>query len=130
MGTVAAIEWSRSEAVREECCSFAENPYLAADGRLYPCLLCHAEPFSASSVFEKGLTAALVEAAPLWSELMKISSCRAEELSECQGCPDKKLCAGGCMGRAWGSHGKLMLPDDRCEIRKKIYRCGKSTHCG
>jgi len=130
IGMVAAIEWSRSEAVREECCSFAENPYLTADGRLYPCLLCHCDDFSVTGVFEKGLSRALLEAAPLWRDLMKISSCRSEELPECRGCPDKKLCAGGCMGRAWGSHGNLMSVDDRCEVRKKIYRCGKNTQCG
>ncbi|HIJ94180.1 MAG TPA: radical SAM protein [Desulfuromonadales bacterium] len=122
IGMVAAIEWSRSESAREECCTFAENPYLAADGHLYPCLLCHAEPFSVASVFQKGLAVALVEAAPLWSELMKISSCRAGELPECRDCTGKKLCAGGCMGRAWGSHGNLMSADDRCDIRKKIYQ--------
>jgi radical SAM protein with 4Fe4S-binding SPASM domain len=122
IGMVAAIEWSRSETVREECCSFAENPYLAADGRLYPCLLCHCDDFSVTGVFEKGLDSALIEAAPLWAELLKMSHCRSEQLTECQECPGKELCAGGCMGRAWGSHGNLMSVDDRCEIRQKIYQ--------
>ena len=121
IGTVAAIEWSRSQAVREECCTFAENPYLTADGRLYPCLLCHTDDFMVSGVFEKGLERAFVEAAPIWAELMRISRCRPDEISGCRDCPGRQVCAGGCMGRAWGSHGDLMAADDRCHLRRSIY---------
>jgi len=122
IGTVAALEWHAGDAVREECCTFIENPYLASSGRLYPCLLCHADDYSVSGVFEKGLIAALAEGIPLWSSLLQVSRCRGEALTECGDCPGKLMCAGGCMGRAWGSCGDLMAADDRCSVRRKIYQ--------
>lgn len=121
LGTVAALEW-RTGAIREECCTFVENPYLTPSGRLYPCLLCHADEYSVTEVFEKGLVAALAEGAPLWSSLLGISSCRADAIPECQDCSGKPFCGGGCMGRAWGSCGSLLAADDRCETRRAIYQ--------
>jgi radical SAM protein with 4Fe4S-binding SPASM domain len=122
LGTVAALEWRAGDAVRQECCTFIENPYLTPSGRLYPCLLCHADDYSVTGVFEKGLAAALAEGAPLWSSLLRISRSRADEIPECRDCPGKPFCAGGCMGRAWGSCGNLLAVDDRCETRRAIYQ--------
>jgi radical SAM protein with 4Fe4S-binding SPASM domain len=122
IGTVAALEWHAGDAVRQGCCTFVENPYLTPSGRLYPCLLCHADEFSVSGVFEKGLAAALAEGAPLWTSLLRISHRRSEEIPECRDCPGRAACAGGCMGRAWGSCGNLLAADDRCEVRRAIYQ--------
>jgi len=127
IGTVAALEWWRGDAVRHDSCTFVENPYLTQAGRLYPCLLCHTDEFSVSAVFEKGLVDALAEGAPLWSSLLDISRSRADSMPECQDCPGKVLCAGGCMGRAWGSFGTLLCADDRCESRRAIYQRGCSS---
>jgi radical SAM protein with 4Fe4S-binding SPASM domain len=120
-GTVAAIEWQSGDAVRAECCTFIENPYLTPLGRLYPCLLCHTDEFSVSDVFAKGLTTALYEGMPLWESLLRISRQRTDALSECQECSGKQRCGGGCMGRAQGSLGELLAVDDRCEVRRSIY---------
>lgn len=122
IGTVAAIEWRTGDAVCGECCAFVENPYLTPSGRLYPCLMCHADEYSVTGVFEKGLVAALAEGAPLWSSLLRISRRRADEIPECLDCPEKPGCAGGCMGRAWGSCGSLLSADDRCKTRRAIYQ--------
>jgi len=128
IGTVAALEWQKGESVRQDCCTFIENPYLTPSGRLYPCLMCHADEYSVSGVYEKGLVDSLAEGAPLWASLLRISSCRADEIPECQECPGKLFCAGGCMGRAWGSCGSLLATDDRCGVRRAIYqRAGKSN---
>lgn len=121
IGTVAALEWGEGEALREECCTFAENPYLTPHGLLYPCLMCHADPFAVSGVMEKGLAEAFAEGAPLWSALLEISRTRIEALAECRECPGRQKCAGGCMGRAWGSCGDLQAPDDRCQLRREVY---------
>ncbi|MBV5341036.1 MAG: radical SAM protein [Deltaproteobacteria bacterium] len=126
LGTVAALEWWRGDTVRHGSCTFVENPYLTQAGRLYPCLLCHTDEFSVTSVFEKGLAVAFNEGAPLWSSLLRISRSRADSIPECQDCPGKRLCAGGCMGRAWGSYGTLLCTDDRCESRRAIYQRGCS----
>ncbi|MBL0225298.1 MAG: radical SAM protein [Geobacteraceae bacterium] len=122
IGTVAALEWRAGDAVRQDCCSFIENPYLTPSGRLYPCLMCHADEFSVSGVFEKGLVAALAEGCPLWSSLRRISCSRSEGLPECRDCPGRQSCAGGCMGRAWASCGNLRAADDRCRVRRGIYQ--------
>lgn len=121
-GSVAAVEWHKGAAVRTDCCNFVENPYLAPDGRLYPCLLCHADEYSVTTVFEKGLAAAFAEGASLWSSLQRLSRCRADAVAECRDCPVKPFCGGGCMGRAWGSCGNLMAADDRCQVRRAIYQ--------
>lgn len=120
IGTVAALEWRKGESVRQECCTFVENPYLTPAGRLYPCLMCHTDEYSVTGVFEKGLAAAFSEGAPLWSSLHRISRCRADEIPECRDCPVKSFCGGGCMGRAWGSCGNLLAADDRCQVRRAI----------
>lgn len=121
-GSVAAVEWHKGAAVRSECCIFVENPYLTPSGRLYPCLLCHADEYSVTAVFEKGLAVAFAEGAPLWSSLQRLSRCRADAIPECRDCPVKPFCGGGCMGRAWGSCRNLLAADDRCQVRRVIYR--------
>ena len=119
-GTIAAVEWRRHTIPRSECCTFIENPYLTPDGRLYPCLLCHTQDFSVSGMFEKSLVAAIIEGAPLWSTLKGISRDRANAIPKCRNCPVRAVCAGGCMGRAWGSQGNLETTDDRCTVRRTI----------
>lgn len=127
IGTVAAIEWRKGEAIRQECCTFVENPYLTPSGILYPCLLCHTDDYAVTEVFEKGLVAALAEGTQTWSALQRISHRRADEIQECQDCSGKPFCGGGCMGRAWGSCGSLLSPDDRCETRRAIYQQSRNS---
>jgi len=122
LGSVAALEWRIGEPVRQGWCTFIENTYLTPAGRLYPCLMCHADEYSVSGVFEKGLAAALVEGAPLWSALLQISRSRVDEIPQCQECPGKLFCAGGCLGRAWGSCGNRLAADDRCGVRRAVYQ--------
>ncbi len=121
LGTTAPLEWLKGDACRTECCTFVENPYLTPDGKLYPCLLCHADDYAVTDVYAKSLAAALAEGAPLWSTLLGTSHRRAESLSQCRECPGQSSCAGGCMGRAWGSRGDLLAADDRCGLRRTIY---------
>lgn len=129
LGNVSAVEWCCSEAVRDEGCTFIENPYLTPKGRLYPCLLCHTDDYSVSGVFEKGFIAALAEGAAAWATLMQISRSRIGALPVCRECTGRDNCAGGCMGRAWGSTGNLLAEDDRCSFRKAIYNRGNQfTH--
>lgn len=124
IGRVAALEWRAGDSVRQDCCTFVENPYLTPSGRLYPCLMCHTDEFSVTGVFDKGLAVALAEGAPLWSSLLRISQARANAIPQCRDCLEKPSCAGGCMGRAWGSRGNLLAVDDRCDVRRAIYQRG------
>ncbi|HIJ86340.1 MAG TPA: radical SAM protein [Desulfuromonadales bacterium] len=121
IGTVAAVEWRSDMSVRQECCSFIENPYITPTGRIYPCLLCHTDEFSVGALYEKGLAAALVEGVPLWSSLLRVSQERLESIAECRDCPGRTSCAGGCLGRAWAGSGNLYAADDRCGARRAVY---------
>lgn len=121
LGTVAALEWRRQESWRTECCTFAENPYLTADGRLYPCVMCHADSHAVTGALGKSLASVLSEGAPLWAALTEISRNRSSSTSLCSDCPGRPLCAGGCMGRAWQSCGDFLAVDDRCQVRRAIY---------
>ena len=122
LGKVASLEWHKGGADRSEYCTFIENPYLTARGRLYPCVLCHTDEYSVSSVFRKGLAAAYGEGAPRWRDLLEISRTRSETLKQCHDCPGCRSCSGGCMGRAWESCGNLLAVDDRCAVRRTIYQ--------
>lgn len=128
IGNTAALEWLKGDAPRTECCTFVENPYLTPGGDLYPCVLCHADGFAVTGVFAKSLAAAFAEGAPLWSALLKTSRRRSDAIQECRDCPGQSDCAGGCMGRAWGSRGDLLAADDRCELRRSIYQKKNSRH--
>ncbi|HTP64093.1 MAG TPA: radical SAM protein [Geobacteraceae bacterium] len=128
IGTTAPLEWHKGDSARTECCTFIENPYLTPGGRLYPCLLCHADDFAVTGVHDKSLASALAEGALLWSSLLGTSHRRAESLSECRECPGRTNCAGGCMGRAWGSCGDLLAADDRCGLRRTIYERQEAPH--
>ncbi|MDO9069756.1 MAG: SPASM domain-containing protein, partial [Deltaproteobacteria bacterium] len=124
IGTVPALAWKTGATVRQESCTFIENPYLTPSGRLYPCLFCHNDEFSVTGVYEKGLVNSLAEGIPLWRSLLRISRSRIEAIPECRDCPGQLSCAGGCMGRAWGSCSNLLAADDRCEVRRAIYQMG------
>jgi radical SAM protein with 4Fe4S-binding SPASM domain len=125
LGTMAALAWRGGNGAPAKGCTFAQSPYLTPRGILYPCVLCHADDFAVAGVFDKGLAAALVEGAPPWSALLRISRSRAENNPACRDCPELDICAGGCIGRAWGSCGNLLAADDRCEVRKTVYRLKK-----
>ena len=127
IGKMAALEWRGEASPRSECCTFVENPYLTPGGLLYPCVLCHADDFAVAGVFAKSLADAFAEGAPLWATLLQTSRSRAAALGQCRDCPGSLACAGGCMGRAWGSCGDLMAADDRCELRRTIYQRKKES---
>jgi radical SAM protein with 4Fe4S-binding SPASM domain len=82
--------------------------------------MCHAPDYAVTEVFAKGLHAALREGVPRWSELQLLSRTRATSLSECQDCALRQSCAGGCMGRAWGSFGAFLVAEDRCGQRRLV----------
>jgi len=120
LGSLAFFAWQGGEEPASGC-SFVENPYLAADGRLYPCVLCHADSHAVAGVPGKGLLASFAEGCRLWSSLRRVSLDRAKEMTTCRDCPGRELCAGGCLGRSWAAHGDFFSPDDRCSCRRSVY---------
>lgn len=126
-GKIAALEWYTANTLAASECTFVENPYLSADGTLYPCLLCHADSYAVEGVFTKALDAVFAEGAPLWASLLRISHNRAATISQCRTCTDQTLCGAGCPGRTWGSCGDFIAPEDRCALRRAIYKRRKSS---
>lgn len=120
LGNLTALEWWRGQPPATGCCRFVEQPYLTPAGRLYPCLMCHAEAYAVTGMFEKSLAAALVEGASLWADLQARCRLRPHTLAACQSCPEQRVCAAGCPGRALGSSGDLQAPDDRCALRQAL----------
>jgi radical SAM protein with 4Fe4S-binding SPASM domain len=121
LGTFPAVEWWKGrDRARGSPCEFAARPYVAARGTIHPCTLCHAGDFAAGGAFERPLSEALAEAIPRWSELAQLARVRSATLAECQQCPARLSCAGGCMGRAHAVRGSLAAVEDRCELRRAV----------
>ena len=123
-GRLSAIEWWKGRlGARGSPCNFLDHPYVASDGTLYPCLLCHDGDFSVARAFERPLAAALAEGIPRWAELQRLARDRTEALSAsaCRECPAKLACAGGCMGRAHAAGGSLAETEDRCALRQAAF---------
>ncbi len=122
IGNVAALEWRRETAEGENiCCDFIETPYVTAEGRLYPCVMLHADDYAAMAVYDRPLTTAIAEKIAAWSRLAEINRTRRTRLKACQGCPDHGRCRAGCMGRAFSAYGDFFAVEDRCRLRQAVY---------
>ena len=119
MACVAALEWCPEKTARGGC-DFIRNPYLTLQGTLYPCLLCHAADYAVQGVYQKGLKAALIDGITPWTALLRLSRQRLEAIKDCHQCHCSTSCAGGCMGRAYGSFGDFMVAEDRCRQRQAV----------
>lgn len=121
IGMMAPIEWLNNRTQHPNGnCMIAADPYLTADGSLYPCRVCHSKEFSISGVFQKGLAASFLKAITPWLSLLRIHSRRKDANAICHGCPLADSCAAGCMGRACASTGTPMGVDDRCALRRCV----------
>jgi radical SAM protein with 4Fe4S-binding SPASM domain len=122
LANIAAVEWWRHRSETSgTCCTFIEHPYITANGRMHPCVMLQAEPYSARGVFDRPLSEALAEVLPRWGLLRRISLRRASEVAACRQCPYRCHCDAGCMGRAYAQIGNFFAPEDRCNLRKTVY---------
>lgn len=126
IGTVAALEWYSNPQAPQRC-DLVRTPYLTANGRLYSCLMCHADDYSVADVYDKPLAVAFAEGALCWQQLQKLSTERALLISQCRNCALHDSCAGGCLGRTWGSFGSFLVPEDRCELRRAVLNWTKKS---
>lgn len=123
IGNIAALEWFMSTAdAAGSCCTFIETPYITAKGNLYPCVMLQADEFAATDAYEHSLTTAILEKIDSWARLQQISQSRLTQLDTCKDCPDYAGCGAGCMGRAYAAHGEFFSVEDRCQLRKAVYR--------
>jgi radical SAM protein with 4Fe4S-binding SPASM domain len=123
IGNIATLEWfiNTSDAAGT-CCTFIETPYITAEGNLYPCVMLHADDAAVSGVFDRSLATAISEKFDVWSRLQKINQSRFTQLDTCKSCPDYAGCGAGCMGRAYAAYGNYFAVEDRCRLRKAVYR--------
>jgi radical SAM protein with 4Fe4S-binding SPASM domain len=122
LGMLAALEWWLAKPSSRPCSGLAGSPYVDPGGRLFPCTLCHCEAFSLAGIYEHGLRASLEKVLPLWIEMKRLARQRFVDLSTCRECPERSVCAAGCIGRAWASCGDLLAADDRCATRRLLGR--------
>ncbi|WP_429886239.1 radical SAM/SPASM domain-containing protein [Geoalkalibacter halelectricus] len=127
IGKIAALEWRSTDRADLGGCAFVENPYITADGRLYPCLLCHADSHAVHGLFNHSLAAAFVQGAHLWATLLCISRARPSRIPACQACADRAACGAGCLGRAWAGSGDFFSTEDRCALRRAVYARQKKS---
>ena len=118
---IAALEWSLDKPEGDTGCRFMEHCLISSDGILYPCPLFQFDHYGAHSLFVDSLDAVLKNILPLWSKLQKLSRHRGKRLKECQKCPGRDHCNGGCMGRACAASGNLISLEDRCPQRRAVY---------
>ena len=123
LGKISAIEWFKGRDFEsDQVCTCIKNPFISAHGRLYPCVMYLNDSLSVDGIYEQSLGSAIIEMLPKWDELPSISRDRIANLEICQDCPGKFHCGGGCLGRADAVHGDVMSVEDRCELRKAVYR--------
>jgi radical SAM protein with 4Fe4S-binding SPASM domain len=122
IGNIAAIEWHRGMSLpADPCCTFIETPYVTADGRLYPCIMLHADRYAATRIYDRPVPVAISEMLDSWDELADIRHQRISQTQKCQSCSYNDVCGGGCIGRAYAAHGIFAAPEDRCALRQAIY---------
>jgi len=122
MANIAPLEWYLGQSnPSAPGCEFLKNPYVTADGTLFPCVMFQIDKFAAHEVYSRPLAETLQEIIPLWAALQQQSRQRPADLQTCRACPGRSHCRGGCMGRAYMAHGSLMTPEDRCDLRRVVY---------
>lgn len=123
IGNIAALEWGRADTHTDDtCCAFIETPYITAGGRLYPCIMLHADGYAATDVYTRPLTETIAANIDAWSRLQRIKESRVSRLDACDGCRDYERCGAGCMGRAYTAYENFYAVEDRCRLRKAVYR--------
>ncbi len=120
---IAPLEWYKGKVSSvAPSCSFITNPYITADGTLFPCVMFQIDKYAVHYVYSRPIAIALREIVPIWAELQQQSRRRPGLIRICSTCPGRSHCRGGCMGRAYMAHGKIMAAEDRCELRRAVYR--------
>ncbi len=123
MANIAPLEWHLGKSTPvEPGCVFMKNPYIKADGTLHPCVMFQVNKYAAHDIYERPIMETLDTIIPKWAALRQRSRQRAIDLQPCEICPGRLHCNGGCMGRAYAAQGTLMSVEDRCHLRKEVYK--------
>jgi len=123
IGNIACLEWLKGRSTPStENCRCIENPYIKANGTMCPCTMLPVEKFAIPDVYNHPVEEIFYKALSLWAELPELNRRRVKSLKQCTNCSGIAHCAGGCMGRAYAASGDPMTVEDRCALRKVVYR--------
>ena len=128
---ISAIEWFKNRAAPADdgCCSCLKHMFLDTRGFLYPCTMLLLEQFASSSIYTRPMHIVIKKSLLKWRDIPILSRQRQNTIKSCLQCADKQHCGGGCMGRAATVQGELMAPEDRCALRKAVFRWKMPTDC-
>jgi len=119
---IAAIEWYKNRSRHSNGrCSCLKNLFVDARGYLYPCTMLLLEQYAIDKVYSRPLHRTINQALVKWSEIPILSCNRHRMIPSCSRCMYRNHCGGGCMGRAAAASGEVMVPEDRCALRKAVY---------
>lgn len=121
---ISAIEWfkNRKEPAVVGCCGCLKSMFLDTRGSLYPCTMLLLERFASKSIYARPMHLVIKESLAKWRDIPILSRKRQITIKSCLRCADKQHCGSGCMGRAASVYGELMSPEDRCALRKAVFR--------
>ncbi len=122
-GNIAAIEWYQNRLEYSDgCCSCLKSLFVDAGGRMYPCTMLLLDRYAVDKVYSRPLHRTIAAALSKWREIPEYSRGRRHLIPSCARCSYKHHCGGGCVGRAaTANEGQLMMPEDRCALRKAVY---------
>lgn len=89
---------------------------VAADGKVYPCHMCHVDELSLGNICDEEVENILQNR----SELLE--GVNVDEIEECNKCRYRYLCGGGCRARAYLNTKSLLKPDPYCVMFKEYAR--------
>ncbi|MEW5804172.1 MAG: PqqD family peptide modification chaperone [bacterium] len=88
-------------------------------GDIYPCSLFMEPAFRLGNIRKTSLQKAIDS--PAMKRIREICLLRKSSIPECQRCPWRNFCQGGCPGSVYQAKGTLQAVDDLCQFRKQFY---------
>ncbi len=126
MGNISAIEWYKGRNIpSDHVCNCISTPFINAAGKMYPCVMNLNDEHAVDNVHEKGMKEGILKGIEKWALLPRLDKERSESLVRCKDCAGREHCRGGCMGRAQTVNGDVISVEDRCELRREVYYCGR-----
>jgi radical SAM protein with 4Fe4S-binding SPASM domain len=128
LANFSAIEWFNGRAFPiDNQCQCMRMPYVTAAGDLYPCNMLPEVRWRIADVFNRPFAEVIDALLTGWQDIPEVYR-RRREIPTCQSCAGNEHCGGGCPGRAINVESDGNLPEDRCILRKTVYRYSVTIH--
>ena len=128
LANFSAIEWFNGKAYPlGNQCQCMCMPYVTATGDLYPCNMLPVKRWRIADIFNRPFGEVIDELLMRWRDIPDVYRKR-REIPSCRSCIGGEHCGGGCLGRAMDVESGCNLPEDRCALRKAVYRYSVTIH--